>query len=274
MEPVVLFASAASARQSRQRLAVGGCLAACLLLSALGCAGAPPADSPTLTVIASPSAQPSTTPLPATAVHLTAVPAPSQTLATTLTAVTTPGSVLGLQQELALADQEMNAAHSGTSLLEAQQHAQAAINTLVGAWGRWYDVNGFDDPSDRRGVFPGERVPGPANGTSTDLTPFGWGIRAYDQLTPSARPVIEKIMGNVKQWRDNPRARYDDIERALAGTPPNTSLINRLDGRAMRALGWARLIVSQASNLDQAQRYALAGSQETAAALAAVQTLP
>ena len=245
-----------------------------MLLSAFGCAGAAPTEAPTQTVIASPASQLSATPLPATAVHLTTVPAPTQKLPATLSAVTAPGAVLGLQQELALADQEMNATHTSTTLLEAQQHAQAAINTLVGAWGRWYDVNGFDDPSDRRGVFPGERVPGPANGTSTDLTPFGWGIRAYDQLDPSARPVIQKIMGDVKQWRDNPRARYDDIERALAGTPPNTSLINRLDGRTMRALGWARLIVSQASNLDQALRYAQAGSQETAAALAAAQTLP
>jgi len=243
-------------------------LAAGLLLAA-GCAGAPGTASPTVSV-SSPTPAAQASPL-ATVAAPTAVFTPSPVPATP---AASPAPVQGLRQELALADQEMSAARASTTLADAQQHAQMTINTLVGAWGRWYDVSRWDDPSDRRGVFPGERVPGPANDTSTDLTPIGWGIRAYDQASPADQAAIQAVVGNVKQWRDSPRLRYDAIEHATTGTPPNPSLIAKLDGQAMRALAWARLIITSAATLDQARTYAQSGAQEAGAALAAVQSIP
>ncbi len=212
-------------------------LAVCLAFSAFGCAGAPGSATATSAISLSPAPPPSATPPPATVLALSPSPAVPATLGATT------GPLLGLTRELALADREMQAAAASATLPETQGHAQAVINTLVGAWGRWYDVGRTDDPSDRRGVFPGERVPGPANDTPTDLTPIGWGLRAYDQVNLAGRPAIQTVMGDVKGWRDNPRARYDDIQRAITGPQPNPGRIGQLGGQAMRALAWARLII-------------------------------
>jgi hypothetical protein len=188
--------------------------------------------------------------------------------------IATAEPVVGLKLALTLADQEMSAARSSGSLDEAQRHAQAVINTLVGAWGRWYDSSRTNDLSDRRGVFPGERVPGPANDTPGDWSPVGWGMRAFDLGDPSVQTAVQLVMGDVGRWRATPRARYDEIARASTATDPNHTAISRLDGRGLRAVAWARLILTQAVSLPEAQRWAALGSQETGAALSAVQSLP
>ena len=168
----------------------------------------------------------------------------------------------------------MNAVGASATLLEAQQHAQAVVNILGGAWGRWYGDSQFSDASDRRGVFPGDRIPGPANDTSTDLTPIGWGIRAYDLGDANTQQAVQTIMGDVKAWRVGPRAAYDNIQGAIDAADPSHKAVAKLAGRGTRALAWARLIVVSATSLDQARQYAATGSVETGAALAAAETLP
>ncbi len=163
---------------------------------------------------------------------------------------------------------------ASATLQEAQQHAQAVVNILGGAWSRWYGDSHFSDASDRRGVFPGDRIPGPANDTSTDLTPTGWGIRAYDLGDANTQQAVQTVMGDVKFWRDDPRSAYDNIERAIDAADPSHKSVAKLGGRATRALAWARLIVVTAASLDQARQYAAPGSVETGAALAAAQKLP
>jgi hypothetical protein len=168
----------------------------------------------------------------------------------------------------------MNAVGASATLQEAQLHAQAVVNILGGAWGRWYGDSRFSDASDRRGIFPGDRIPGPANDTPTDLTPIGWGIRAYDLGDAQTQQAAQTVMGDVKLWRDDPRSGYDTIQRAIDATDPSHKSIVKLDGRGTRALAWARLIVVTAASLDQARQYAALGSAETGAALAAAETLP
>jgi hypothetical protein len=134
-------------------------------------------------------------------------------------------------------------------------------------------VGRADDHSDRLGIFPGERIPGPANDSAPNPAPFGWGIRAYDLGQPQTQQAVQSIMGNVKQWRDNPRSGYDQIEHALGAKDTNHTAIAQLDGQAQRALAWARLIVTQATTLEVARQYAELGRRETAGALAAAQSL-
>ena len=265
--------------RNRPAPAARGWLVACLAIGLFGCTGAPqPSGAPTVVSAATGAAsatavaQPGATPAVVTATNATPGAQASQTAPAIPAA--TPGPVQGLQRELALADQEMNAARTSATLRDAQQHAQAVLNILVGAWGRWYDVSQFSDPSDRRGVFPGERVPGPPKDTSSDLTPIGWGIRAYDLGDVKTQPAVQTVMGDVKLWRNDPRSRYNEIERAVTGTDLNRSLVGKLDGRSMRAVAWARLIIAKAGSLDESHQYAILGSTETSAALGAVQNLP
>jgi hypothetical protein len=278
------------------RIPVGFWLLCSLVAGLTGCAGIPQLGPTANTVPALMTTAPPSTAAPAAAITATtpasaalitppgSTPAATHTtnapaivpLTPTIVATAgdaTPGPVQGLQHELALADQQMNAVSASATLPEAQQHAQAVVNILGGAWGRWYGDTQFSDASDRRGIFPGDRIPGPANDTSTDLTPFGWGIRAYDLQDANTQLAVQTIMGDVKAWRDSPRAAYDMIQGVVNATDPSHPAIAKLAGRGTRALAWARLIVVSAGSLDQARQYAVSGSVETDAAVAAAETL-
>jgi hypothetical protein len=211
--------------------------------------------TPALTATAAPVALPAVTPTPASA-------------------AATPAAVASLQRELGLADEQMQAVVVASSLGEAQAHAQAVVDILGGAWGRWYMGNDLSSASDRRGIFPGDRIPGPANDTPTDWAPFGWGIRAYDLGDGPTQQAVQSIMGDVTLWRTSPRLSYDAIQRTVALPDPSHKAIGQLSGRATRALAWARLVQVQGATLDAARQFGAAGRQETTAALAAAAGLP
>ena len=124
-----------------------------------------------------------------------------------------------------------------------------------------------------RGIFPGERIPGPAPDSGAEL-PIGWGVKAYDLGDARTQQAVQTIMGDVARWQSDPRASYDAIQAVLVGSGPNGSQIDKLPGTGERAVAWARLILLKAASLDQAQQFAVQGSQQTGAALAAVQGLP
>ena len=121
-----------------------------------------------------------------------------------------------------------------------------------GAWGRWYGDSHFSDASDRRGVFPGDRIPGPANDTSTDLTPIGWGIRAYDlgDARLSKPPKRSWVMSSLGETL--PRSATIISRRRRRRTRAIRRSPNWTGAPGPRALAWARLILTQAVSLDEA----------------------
>jgi hypothetical protein len=266
---------------------VGVCLAGCGV--APGPAAQPSGGAP---IVAGASAAPApapaiVTPSP-TPVHLStrssAQPTPAPTAArlsdtgSNTQPTDAPDPVERLRRALELADTEMRAADASRSLAEAKKHAEAVVNILVGYWGRWYgdaDKDGIaNDPSDRRGVLPGERIPSAAPDTAAAHWPVGWGITVYEKGGPAARQAVQAtIMGDVERWKKNAAGRYGEIERAIAGTDLSRDATSKLDGRAMRAVAWARLILTKAASLDDAKIYAGHGVADTSASLEATRTI-
>lgn len=214
---------------------------------------------------------------------------PSSTAAPPLTAAATPTMagvqimdlakpLLGLQRALELTNDEMSAAANSADLKAAKRHAEGAVNVLGGYWSRWYgdgDGDGdINDPSDKRGVLPGDRIPEAAPDTRAAEWPIGWAVRVFEDGDENTRQVIESmILGNVNLWKNKPRARYDEMEKAVAGSDVQRQLVGKLDGRAMRAMVWARLILVKAQSLAEAQNYAKSGLQEVGACLEAVRKI-
>ncbi len=177
-----------------------------------------------------------------------------------------------LQRDLKLADDEMRAAQQATTIAEAKQHAEAVANILVGIFGRWYGDQDRDgtvrDPSDQRGVLPGERVPQPAPDVGTPVFPYGWAMLAHDAGDDHAKQVVRDLLGDFDMWRSQPRAGYDQVQSAVSASDAQGSAIKKeLTGNAPRALAWARFILTRAQSLDDARSAATQGARETSAAL-------
>lgn len=188
-----------------------------------------------------------------------------------------PDPVERLRRALDLADTELHAVGDSTDLVEAKRHAEAVVNILVGLRGRWYgDADGdgkITDPSDRQGILPGEGIMGPARGLNV-RRPLGWGQIVYLKGDDHTRQLIQgTIMGNMERWINQPEGRYDDIERAIAGTDLNHSMTSKLDGHAMRVVAWARLILTQAGSLNDAKTYASYGIADIGASLDAARAI-
>src|SRR5207249_6373930 len=119
-----------------------------------------------ISACASPSTPSSTSiPTPARSSPVTSTPSasvPGAVGTPTPRVTATPQSAL--RDALAALHAEARDAQSAASVTEARQHAEAAVNILVGQWGRWYgDADGdgtVNDPLKGVGILPGERVPG------------------------------------------------------------------------------------------------------------------
>lgn len=181
--------------------------------------------------------------------------------------------VLGLQQALQLANQEMGAAAQSTNLDDARNHAEAVVNILVGYWGCWYgdaDGNGLvNDPSNGYGVLPAGRVQSAAPDTKAAQLQLGWALNTYEQGGSNAQKQIQIILGNVKQWQNNPVAGYEQIQQAVQNSDVNRPQVDKLDGQAVQAVAWARLILVKAQTTDQAVQFAKDGLRNTTEALQA-----
>lgn len=185
--------------------------------------------------------------------------------------------VLGLQQALQLANQEMGAAAQSTSLDEARSHAEAVVNILVGYWGCWYgdaDGNGtVNDPSNGFGVLPAGRVQSAAPDTKAAQLQLGWALSTYEQVDLNAQKQIQIVLGNIKQWQNNPETGYEQIQQAVQNSDVNHPQVNKLDGQAVQAVAWARLILVKAQTADQAVLFAKDGLRNTTDALQAARQI-
>jgi hypothetical protein len=181
--------------------------------------------------------------------------------------------VLGLQQALQLANQEMDAAAQSGSLEEARSHAEAVVNIIDGYWGCWYgdaDGNGVVyDPSNGYGVLPAGRVQSAAPDTRAGQLQNGWALNVYENGDSNAKMQVQKILGDVKQWQNNPMSAYAQIQMAVQNSDLNHSQVGKLDGQTVQALAWARLILVKAHSVEQARRFANNGLSNTAKALQA-----
>ncbi len=177
-----------------------------------------------------------------------------------------------LVSTLDLAANEMRAAESATTFDDAKLHAEAAVNILVGKYGRWYgDQNGDNqvtDPSDKRGVLPGEKlaVSGGADIDTNAQFPYGLALMAVGTQTNS--PALQNILGDVVLWRTRARGGYDSIESAI--TQNNLAA---LQGTVPRSVAYARLILTTARTLDEAHQLATFGVNELDSAMQVARTL-
>jgi hypothetical protein len=245
-------------------LVAGGMLAGALLAA---CA---PRHSPAL------DSAPSAAPTDAVAAVF-ATPA-SQAGAPTLSSTTLPGGMpgvpdnplVGLQQALQLADQEMQAAQASSTLAEARHHAEGAANIIVGYWGLWYgDADGDGeryDPSNGRGVLPAGIVQEGANGSEAARPQLGWALILYLSGTPAQASLANQLLGDPHAWQTDPASRYAAIQRAVDGSDARGNLVQKLPGLAEQSLGWARLILLHASTLDEARTFAAQGALSAGAA--------
>ncbi len=186
----------------------------------------------------------------------------------------TPASANALVNALTLADDEMRAAQTSTTLAESKTHAEAAVNILVGKYGRWYgDQNGdgtVSDPSDKRGVLPGEKSP--VSGADSDAPPqFPFGLVLLTAGANTNSPALVSLLGDVNLWRTQPRRGYDAIANALAQLNTSPQLAS-LQGSVPRAVALARLVLADAQTTDKARAFAASASQELDAALASART--
>jgi len=171
---------------------------------------------------------------------------------------------------MAVADTEMEAAYQSTSLEGAKVHAEAVVNILVGYWGLWYgDANGdgkISDPSNGYGVLPAGRIQEAAPDTRAAQTQLGWAIRLYEQGNLHTQQQMQALLGNVEQWRTDPTSAYAEIQRAVDAGDAKHSLVAKLSGQVPQAVGWARLILTKAQTLEEAQAFAQQGMQRIATA--------
>ena len=177
-----------------------------------------------------------------------------------------------LVSTLELAANEMRAAEAATTLDEAKVHAETVVNVLVGKYGRWYgDQNGDNqvkDPSDKRGVLPGEKIPvsGGADIDTNAQFPYGLALMAIG--TQSSSPSLQNLLGDVALWRTRARGGYDSIASAIAQNDVAT-----LQGTVPRSVAYARFILTTAQTLEHAHQYATAGVQEMESAIQSARTL-
>lgn len=185
--------------------------------------------------------------------------------------------VQGLQQALQLANQEMAAAAQSTSLNDARSHAEAVVNILVGYWGCWYgdaDGNGVvNDPSNGYGVLPAGRVQSAAPDTRAAQVQIGWALRVYAQGDINAQKLVRIILGDVKQWQNEPMAAYQQIQNVVQNSDANHPQVGKLNGQAVQAVAWARLILIKAQTSEQAHGFAENGLRNMAEALQAARQI-
>ena len=185
--------------------------------------------------------------------------------------------VVGLQQALQLAEQEMQAAQSSATLAEARHHAEGAANILVGYWGLWYgDADGDGtvyDPSNERGVLPAGRVQEGALGNEAARPQLGWALILYLSGTPAQAEIATQLLGDPHAWQTDAADRYAAIQRAVEGSSDQGNLVQKLSGQVEKSLGWARLLLLRARTLDEAHALATQGALSAAAAVGAVQKI-
>lgn len=209
--------------------------------------------APTLTPAFAPSTEATTT----ATIVLTpnAVVSATPTMANLSTSPTASNVASALNATLERAVSEMRAAQGADTLEQAKGHAETAVNVLVGKFGRWYgDQDGdgkISDPSDGRGVLPGEKSPvsGGANGDAPPQFPFGLALLAAGR-NPNT-PQTMALLGDVTLWRTKPRAGYDAIANAVARGD-----VAGLQGAVPRAVAFGRLILTSAHTLDAAHTLA------------------
>lgn len=188
------------------------------------------------------------------------------------TSQATPTAKELLAHALERAAEEMRAAETAGTTAEARAHAEAAVNILVGKLGRWYGDQDGDgmrvDPSDGRGVLPGEIVPqGGADLDNAGKFPAGLALLAAG--TDASAPLLRVLLGDVDTWRTKPRAGYDAIENTVknAGTSPN---LDGLKGAVPRAVAFGRLILTGGGTMEEARALAGSAASELEAGVKAV----
>lgn len=86
--------------------------------------------------------------------------------------------------------------------------------------------------------------------------------------TRTTSPELEILLGDVTLWRTRARGGFDAIENALA--QKNAAAVQ---GAVPRAVAYARLILTDAQNIETARQFAAAGFAELERARQAAQNM-
>ncbi len=135
-----------------------------------------------------------------------------------------------LSQRLAIAYAALRNAEGARRLPEVHRYALVGIDAIVGPEGR----------HGRAAAPPGGVLP--ADGERIQVEP-GLALRAYESLPPGSplRTALEgAVIGDVAGWQD-PRGRYDAIDRAVAAYRPDNDTVSVLPSETERALAWSLL---------------------------------
>lgn len=151
-----------------------------------------------------------------------------------------PESPSGVEVRLDAIERHVNDWLGAPSLAEATAAAEAAANLVVGPNGP-----GYGDRNDD-GMIGGESESGLLPGL--DGTPDGLVVAAYGD----AECVLADVLGG--SW-DDPAARWDELDRAIADWAPTNNTFPFLASHPMRVVGWATLTVGT-DDLDTAHEYA------------------
>lgn len=160
-----------------------------------------------------------------------------------------------LVERLERADQAMREVRSAPDLAGARRAARAVLDLLTGPSGR------HSGPS---AVVPGVL---PADGPT--LSEPGLALAAYQgSADPRVRtPIADVILGDADAWQ-RPTARWDEIDRAVAGWTSQHNPMPTLDGHVMRVVGWA-LLAERAPSVERAREHASHGVIHTSLSLEA-----
>lgn len=238
------------------------CFAVSILV--IGCS-APLTPSPAVTVTTMPPiltpGSPSLVATPNSAATSSSAPTPGQ------------GS---LRSALIALDGEVRAAQTAASFSESRLHMEAALNMLVGLWGRWYGDSDGDgmttDPLQGAGILPGERVPGPPPDVGRPLSPVGLALIAYSNTNDSDKQVIAGLFDDIGLWQSTPRKGYDTIESAIkSANTPNSVL--KLSGPLPRIVAYLRLALTKANSATDAASYLQHVAADSSAAMSAASKL-
>ena len=163
-----------------------------------------------------------------------------------------------LSERLAIAYAALRDAAGTRRLPEVHRYTQVAIDAIAGPVGRHGRAN-----APPTGVLPQDEE-------QVSAEP-GLALRAYDAApldSPLRAAVAERVVGDLPGWR-SPRARYDAIDRAVAGYGPEDDSLAVLPGEIERAFAWA-LLALRADDVGDAHERADRGARAARRALDAV----
>lgn len=179
-------------------------------------------------------------------------PIPRETLSQTGVSMA-PNMLIMAVERLERVEAGMQAMRSAPDTGTARREARGILDQLVGPGGRH--------------TSPTALQPGLLPAAQATLTDPGIVLTAYgtSQDPRLSQALADTILGNVDRWQE-PAKRWTEIDEAVAAWTPTTNTMQRLDGGAMRLVGWS-LLALQTQDTTCAHEFGANGLVDAVVAL-------